>query len=192
GHDPDAPITPEHMNHARLCVALATVFGNALRDILLTNFPVQYKDIYNVILANKAKLTMGRGRPLLNSDQSQLVFPNTKGQTTGKVDQFDLSLLYILIRNISTVPAPVTGWGNDPLDQPRDVSLGASVERIRYFRNHISGHSSDGKISQQDLENYWTKFGAVLHDIEAVVGGKVYSQQFEKQKTQIISIYEAR
>ncbi|KAL3889427.1 hypothetical protein ACJMK2_001771, partial [Sinanodonta woodiana] len=191
GHDPDAPITQEHMNHARLCVALATVFGNALRDILLTYFSVQYKDIYQVILANEVKLTKGRGRPLLNPDQSQLVFPDPTRQTTGTVDQFDLSLLYILIRNISTVPAPVTGWGCDPLDQPRDVSLGASVERIRYFRNHISGHSPDGKISQQDLKDYWTKFDAVLHDIELIMGGKVYSQQFEKQKEHVISIYEA-
>ncbi|KAL3889750.1 hypothetical protein ACJMK2_002079 [Sinanodonta woodiana] len=30
GHDQDAPIMPEHMNYARLCVALITVCGNAL------------------------------------------------------------------------------------------------------------------------------------------------------------------
>ncbi|KAL3889732.1 hypothetical protein ACJMK2_002061 [Sinanodonta woodiana] len=190
GHDPDAPIKQEHMNHARLCVALVTVCGNALRDILRTNFPVPYQDIYQVILANKVKLTKGRGH-LLNRDQSQLVFPDPLGQTTGTVDQFDLSLLYTLIRNISTVTAPITGWGTDPLDQPRDCCLGASVERIRLYRNQISGHSSDGKISQQDLEDYWNKFDAVLHDIEAVMGGKVYTQQFEKQKRQVISIYEA-
>ncbi|KAL3889678.1 hypothetical protein ACJMK2_002007, partial [Sinanodonta woodiana] len=190
GHDPDAPIKQENMNHTRLCVALVTVCGNALRDILRTNFPVPYQDIYQVILANKVKLTKGRGH-LLNRDQSQLVFPDPLGQTTGTVDQFDLSLLYTLIRNISTVTAPITGWGTDPLDQPRDCCLGASVERIRLYRNQISGHSLDGKISQQDLEDYWNKFDAVLHDIEAVMGGKVYTQQFEKQKRQVISICEA-
>ncbi|KAL3889430.1 hypothetical protein ACJMK2_001791, partial [Sinanodonta woodiana] len=190
GHDPDAPITQEHMNHARLSVALVTVFGNALRDILLTYFQVPYQDIYQVILVNKAKLTMGRER-LLNQDQGQLVFPDPLGQTTGTVNQFDLSLLYILIRNISTVPAPLRGWGKYPQDQPRDISLGASVERIRFFRNHISGHSPNAEISQQDLGDYWNKFDDVLHDIEAIMGGTVYSQQFENQKRNVISIYEA-
>ncbi|KAK3594307.1 hypothetical protein CHS0354_012058 [Potamilus streckersoni] len=191
GYDPDAPITPEHMNHARLCIALVTVCGNALRDILLTNFPVPYKDIYQAIPANKANLTRRQGRPLLNPDQIQLVFPDSQGQITGTVDHFDVSLLYTLIRNISTVTAPVTGWRNDPQYQPRDTSLGASVERIRSYRNNISGHSPDGKISRQDLEDYWKRLEAVIHDIEYVLGGQVYSQELKKQSRQVISIYEA-
>ncbi|KAL3889700.1 hypothetical protein ACJMK2_002029 [Sinanodonta woodiana] len=191
GHDQDAPITPEHMNYARLCVALITVCGNALRKILLTNFPVPYANIYQAILANRQTLTMRPGRPLLNNDQVMLLFPDPLGNKVGTLDQFDLSLLYILIRNVSTVPAPITGWNKDPCDQPRDTSLGASVERIRSFRNHISGHSADGKISRQDLDDYWSKFEAVIRDIEAVLGEQVCSQELEKQWRQVISIYEA-
>ncbi|KAL3889264.1 hypothetical protein ACJMK2_001611, partial [Sinanodonta woodiana] len=191
GHDQDAPITPEHMNYARLCVALITVCGNALRRILLTNFPVPYADIYQVILVNRQKLTMRPGKPLLNNDQIMLLFPDPHGNKVGTVDQFDISLLYILIRNVSTVPAPVTGWSKDPCDQPRDTSLGASVERIRSFRNHISGHSADGKISRKGLEDYWSKFEAVIRDIEVELGEEVCSQELEKQRRQVISIYEA-
>ncbi|KAK3594827.1 hypothetical protein CHS0354_002875 [Potamilus streckersoni] len=191
GHDSDTPITPEHMNHSRLCVALVTVCGDAMRQVLRTQVPAPHTDIYQAILANRINLTRRQGRPLLNSDQSQLVFPDPQGRKTGTLDQFDLSLLYTLIRNVSSVPAPLTGWGNDPLDQPRDRSLGASVERIRSYRNHISGHSADGKMSQNALEDYWNKFEAVLHDIEAVIGGQVYSQELVKQKRQVISIYEA-
>ncbi|KAL3889746.1 hypothetical protein ACJMK2_002075, partial [Sinanodonta woodiana] len=191
GHDQDAPITPEHMNYARLCVALITVCGNALRRILLTNFPVPYADIYQVILVNRQKLTMRPGRPLLNNDQIMLLFPDPFGNRVGRVDQFDISLLYILIRNVSTVPASVTGWSKDPCDQPRDTSLGASVERIRSFRNHISGHSADGRISRQGLEDYWCKFEDVICDIEAELGEQVCSQELEKQRRQVISIYEA-
>ncbi|KAK3611907.1 hypothetical protein CHS0354_013971 [Potamilus streckersoni] len=191
GHDPDAPITPEHMNHARLCVALATVCGNAMREVLRIQIPSQHTDIYQAILANKTLLTRRHKRSILNPDQIQLVFPDPHGQTTGTVDQFDLSLLYTLIRNISTVSAPVTGWGWDPQDQPRDRSLGANVERIRSYRNHISGHSPDGRMSQPDLEDYWNKFEAVIHDIEAVLGGHMYSYELKKQKSQVISIYEA-
>ncbi|KAL3889683.1 hypothetical protein ACJMK2_002012 [Sinanodonta woodiana] len=191
GHDPDAPITREHMNHARLCVAIVTVCGNAIRKVLSTQVPSPHTDIYQAILYNKGKLTSRLGRPLLNRDQTQLVFPDPQGMTTGKVDQFDISLLYTLIRNISTVPAPVTGWGNDPQDQPRDDSLGASVERIRSYRNHIIGHSMDGQISQQDFDDYWNKIDYVLDDIELKLGVQGYRAQLEKQKTQVVSVYEA-
>ncbi|KAK3586282.1 hypothetical protein CHS0354_000167 [Potamilus streckersoni] len=189
GHDSDAPITPEHMNHARLCVALVTVCGDALREILSTNFPGTCIDIYQAILANKGKLASKQGKPLLNPDQCKLVFPDPQGRKTGKVDQFDLSLLYTLIRNVSTVPAPpVTGWGKDPQDQPRDISLGASVERIRSYRNHISGHSADGMINQQDFNDYWNKLDAVLDDIEHALGTQVYRAQLEKQKRQVFHV----
>ncbi|KAL3888492.1 hypothetical protein ACJMK2_000859 [Sinanodonta woodiana] len=191
GHDLDAPITREHMNHARLCVVLVTVCGNAMRDILSTHVPAPHTDIHQAILANKVKLTSRQGRPLLNHDQNKVVFPDPHGKTTGKVDQFDLSLLYILIRNISTVPAPVRGWGYDPQDQPRDKSLGASVERIRSYRNHIIGHSMNGEISQQDFDDYWSKIDAVLDEVELKLGKQGYRAQLEKQKTQVISIYEA-
>ncbi|KAL3888581.1 hypothetical protein ACJMK2_000946, partial [Sinanodonta woodiana] len=191
GHDPDAPITREHMNQARLCVAIVTVCGNAMREILSNQVPAPHTDIQQAILANKVKLTSRQGRPLLNSDQIRLVFPDPQGKTTGKVDQFDISLLYTLIRNISTVPAPVTGWGYEPQDQPRDTSLGASVERIRSYRNHIIGHSMDGKISQQDFDHYWNKIDAVLDDIELKLGARGYRAHLGKQKTHVISVYEA-
>ncbi|KAL3889238.1 hypothetical protein ACJMK2_001585, partial [Sinanodonta woodiana] len=194
GHDddPDAPITHEHMNHARLCVAIVTVCGKAMRKVLSTQVPSPHTYIYQAILANKGKLTSRKERrPLLNRDQTHLVFPDPQGMTTGKVELFDLSLLYTLIRNISTVPAPVTGWGKDPNDQPRDNTLGASVERIRSYRNQIIGHSEDGKISQQDFDNYWSKIDNVLNDIEDKLGRQGYRAQLEKLKKQVITIYEA-
>ncbi|KAL3889492.1 hypothetical protein ACJMK2_001832, partial [Sinanodonta woodiana] len=189
GHAQDAPITPEHMYHARLSVTLVTVCGNAMREVLRTQVPASCIDIYQAILANKGKLTGRFGRPLLNLNQINLVFP--QGKKMGTLDQFDISLLYILIRNVSAVQTPKTGWGNDPQDQPRDTSLGASVERIRSFRNQVTGHSADGKISKQEFEDYWKKFKAVIQDIENVIGGQMCSQELERQKRQVISIYEA-
>ncbi|KAK3609551.1 hypothetical protein CHS0354_019562 [Potamilus streckersoni] len=189
--DPDAPITPEHMYHARLNVALATVCGRAMRGILLTNIPVRYSDIYQAIMGNRGILIGRQGKALLNSMQIRLVFPDPFGRKKGTVDQFDISLLYVLIRNISSVSAPMTGWGYDPQNQPKDSSLGASVERIRSYRNNISGHSPNGRLCRLEYDSYWNMFEAVLHDIEAVTGRQVYIPELEKQNGQVISIYEA-
>ncbi|KAL3887772.1 hypothetical protein ACJMK2_000165, partial [Sinanodonta woodiana] len=185
--DVDAPITQEHINHARLCNALTTVCSNSLREILLTNVPMPHTDIYKAILANEARL-----KKQLNKDQVKLVFPDPQGLTTGKVEEFDTSLLYTIIRNVSLVSAPSNGWGKPPNDNnPRDTTLGASVERIRIYRNHISGHSVDGKISQPDFEDYWAEIDEVLHDIEIVIGNHGYLEDLEKRKNQAITPHEA-
>ncbi|KAL3889612.1 hypothetical protein ACJMK2_001948 [Sinanodonta woodiana] len=198
GHDSDAPIMPEHMNQARLYVALATVCTNALREILITHVPEPHTNIYQAIRAKKADLTKKtqarRGQwqnSLLLPDQSQVVFPDPRGRYVASVDQFDISLLYILIRHVSTVSASVMDWGIDPIEHPsRDRCLGASVERIRLYRNQI-GHSMDGIISQQDFDEYWNKIDAVLDDIEVELGRQGYRAHLEKQKRQVISVYEA-
>ncbi|KAL3889112.1 hypothetical protein ACJMK2_001467, partial [Sinanodonta woodiana] len=191
GQDSDAPISPEHMNHARLYVALVTVCTNALREILLTHVPNPHSNIYQAIQAKKADLTQkrqtGRGQcqnALLNSDQIQVVFSDPFGRYVASVDQFDISLLYILIRNVSTVSAPLMGWGRDPREQPsRDKCIGASVERIRLYRNKI-GHSMDGKMIKVDFDEYWSKIDAVLDDIEVKLGITGYRAYLETQRRQ--------
>ncbi|KAL3889688.1 hypothetical protein ACJMK2_002017 [Sinanodonta woodiana] len=198
GHDSDASIMPEHINHARIYVAIMTVCTNALRDILLTRCPEPHTKIYQAIRAKKADLTnktqTRRGQwqnALLMSNQCQVVFPDPRGRYVASVDQFDISLLYILIRHVSTVSASVMDWGNDPTEQPfRDRCLGVSVERIRLYRNQI-GHSMDGRISQDDFEDYWNKIDAVLDDIDIKLGKQGFRAQLEKQKRQVISVYES-
>ncbi|KAL3889765.1 hypothetical protein ACJMK2_002093, partial [Sinanodonta woodiana] len=198
GHDSDAPIMQEHMNHARLNVALVTVCTNALREILLTHVPKSHANIYQAIRAKKAdlinKTQIRRGQrqnALLLPDQLQVVFSDPRGRYVASVDQFDISVLYILIRHVSTVSASLMDWGNDPIEHPfRDRCLGASVERIRIYRNKIS-HSMDGKLSQHDFDDYWNKIDAVLDDIEQALGRQGFRAQLEKQKRQVISVYEA-
>ncbi|KAL3889257.1 hypothetical protein ACJMK2_001604, partial [Sinanodonta woodiana] len=198
GHDSDSSIMPEHMNHARIYVALVTVCTNALREILITHVPEPHTNIYQAIQANKANLTnkfqnrrRQRQNVLLLPDQCQVVFPDPYGRYVASVDQFDISLLYILIRHVSTVSASLMDWGIDPIEQPfRDICLGASVERIRLYRNKI-GHSMDGKLSQQDFDDYWNKIDAVLDDIEIKLGRQGFREQLEKQRRQVISVYEA-
>ncbi|KAL3889227.1 hypothetical protein ACJMK2_001574, partial [Sinanodonta woodiana] len=57
GHDSDAPIMPDHMNHARIYFALVTVCTNALREILLNHVPDPHANIYQAIRFMKADLT---------------------------------------------------------------------------------------------------------------------------------------
>ena len=183
------PFTQEHMNYARLCNVIVTLGADALRDVLVTQVPVQYTDIYRALLGNIAAI---RGMRQIGREQFQLIFQDPQFRYTGTADQFDITLLYILIRNISSCPAPATGWGKPPDDLPRDVTLGASVERIRLMRNKVSGHSADGKLVDQAYEDHMDEIKQILDDIEVVLGDRGYKDAFEKRRKQIITTQEAQ
>ena len=185
------PITQDHINYARLCNALLSVCTDALREVLLSQVPTGYHNIYEAINAKKWKLT-SKKKNLLRQEQQELVFPDRHSRYTGTVDQFDISLLYTLIRNISAVPPPKTGWNSRPDDKPRDRSLGANVERIRLCRNETCGHTKDGKLDDQRFEAYWKEIGEMLDDIESTIGDKGFKGALERRKKQAITPNEAR
>ncbi|KAK3598913.1 hypothetical protein CHS0354_036224 [Potamilus streckersoni] len=175
------PITQDHINHFRLEIALRNICADALRKILLKHVPTRNADIYQAIKANETNLTSKR----LNKEQCKVVFPGP--QDVGKVEDFDISLLYTLIRNVSSIPAPTTGWGKPTTDQPvRDTTLEANVERIRFYRNHISGHSVDGRCGQQEFDDYWKQIESVLIDIENALGKQGFREKLEKCKNQTL------
>ena len=187
--DTEGPMTQQHINHARLCNVLVTVCADGLRDILMSQIPPGYANFYAALLANKPTLTAMRQ---IRQEQIDLLFPDPQGRFTGTVDQFDITLLYTLIRNISSVPAPLTGWGRPPVDQPRDTSLGANVERIRVCRNCVNGHSADGRLEDQMFEDYWNEIGAIMDDIEISIGPKGYRIALDERKNQVFTIKEAQ
>ena len=96
----ETPIKQDHINHARLCNALMSVCVDALREILLSQVPTSYHNIYHAINAGKRMLTQMRQ---LRPEQLDLIFPDPHSRYTGAVYQFDITLLYTLIRNISSV-----------------------------------------------------------------------------------------
>ena len=183
------PITQEHINQARLCNVIVTVCSDALRDILVAQVPAAYTDIYKALLGNRAVIAAMKQ---IGREQFQMIFPDPTFRYTGTVDQFDITLLYALIRNISSCPAPATGWGRPPTDQPRDTSLSASVERIRLIRNKVSGHSVDGKLEDQAYEDYMGGISQILDDIEVVLGDQGYKDALEERRKQIITPQEAK
>ncbi|KAL3855983.1 hypothetical protein ACJMK2_015180 [Sinanodonta woodiana] len=195
-HDPAAPITREHINHSRLCVAIITICGKAMRTILKTYPPAPHRTIEKAILGNKAKL-IGRtvdkkgkwSKGVLDSYQSEKLFPDPARKDATSVEKLDISLQYSLIKNITNIKPLSTTWGVVPEDNPRDTSLGANVERIHIFRNSIC-HSVDGLISQEDFEDYWNKIESVIHDIDEKTGQK-FSQDLTNQRKMVISVYEA-
>ena len=66
---------------------------------------------------------------------------------------FDSTLLLALLRNMTKVPAPGTGWNSDPLGS--DTSIGADLVRIRQLRNSYV-HTDKMRMASKDFGKKWT------------------------------------
>lgn len=69
---------------------------------------------------------------MIRGDQFKLI-GNIQPPCIPDYNEFDTSLLYLLIRNLCPIPKPTQGWGSKPCTM--DMSIGDDIERLRYFRN---------------------------------------------------------
>lgn len=124
-----------------------------LRDLL--RFHITPAKFPMVIQKNKSRLRR------LNEDQRKLIMPNS-GLYSGNYDDLDISLLYILLRNVCGIRAHNTGWGNTP--NPSDRSVSAHLERLRLTRNQC-GHLTGG-MSNAEFRKIWSTIRAAVVDLD--------------------------
>lgn len=77
---------------------------------------------------------------------------------------FDITLMICLLRNISGIAPPFTGY--DTLPSPTDISKGADLARIKHYRNEIA-HSTDSKMLTQEFEDAWNDVSTVRNIIQS-------------------------
>ena len=101
----------------------------------------------------------------LTEPQRKLILPNS-GVYSGNYDDMDISLLYILLRNVCGIQAHNKGWGNTPDSADRSVS--ANIERLRLERNRCS-HTTEG-ISNVDFNQVWSTIRTAVEDLDKALG----------------------
>jgi hypothetical protein len=131
-------------NYARLCQMIMTICSDLFRDILSRY--IKPADLRTELDNNRRRL---EGK--LNAQQKEQIYPSS-GAVNLKSKDLDISILYILLRNICSIPKHQNGWGNPPLDG--DTRLAACIERIRIHRNMISGHSTTAQIEDSEFQDH--------------------------------------
>ena len=116
-----------------------------------------------VLGANKVHLqnlrTTTGNKVLTYAERKCLYNPHGPG-TYGKSAEFDISILYKLLRSICSLTAPVTGW--DKLPNSADPSREADIVRIRCYRNKIYSHDRLMQVTDADFEKLWMDISAAL------------------------------
>ena len=141
-------------NYSRVCQLLIDKGGIALRGVL--HKLLAPSTLAAALNANKATLQKMRKR-VIKDPQWDLLFPASGSPDS---NNFDITLLSILLRNISGLPSPITGW--DVIPPPSDTSISADIARIKMLRNEIYGHTAKPEYDDTAFEKYWQDISTPL------------------------------
>ena len=141
-----------------------------------------------VLGANKVHLqnlrTTTGSKVLTYAERKCLYNPEGPG-TYGKSAEFDISILYKLLRSICSLTAPVTGW--DKLPNSADLSREADIVRIRCYRNKIYSHDRLMQVTDADFEKLWMDISEALLRI----AGGISSAKRDEWKKAIEKFFHA-
>ena len=167
--------TKEDRNVMIVRHALEKPCTNLLQEVLRQHVPE--KDMHMLLNdpAKKRKMI-----PFLRKlKQEDTLYPQT-GVFSGSYSDFDLSLLYVLIRNLTGIPGHNTGWGNQP--DITDNSTAANIERIRILKN-MYAHGTKIYLTDNELKRERKNIISCIHGIEKTLPAK--SKIFEDAAEEI-------
>ncbi|XP_033763247.1 uncharacterized protein LOC117344563 isoform X2 [Pecten maximus] len=146
----------ETVNFIRITKAFVGVVPDVFRELLLSRLPPS--GLGPVLWNQKGQIFS-----LLNNQQKKMLFPQG-GVFGGSIKYLDISLLYILLRNLGNIPPHQNGWGRVP--DVADRSLSANIDRLRIQRNEAYGHAKAASLSDGDLKIRWAVIRQSVEDIE--------------------------
>ncbi|XP_062597969.1 uncharacterized protein LOC134259398 [Saccostrea cucullata] len=158
--NPKYTSTNEKTNAVRLSRLLVDPCTDLFRAILRDRIT----EIQFPCILNKEKNNLFH---ILYKDQREILYP--KSGFTGIYEEFDLSLLYILLRNISGIHPHQNGWGKSP--DPIDRSLSANIERIREIRNTHCGHAPCVSLPDPEFQKHWQNITVIISELERSLPG---------------------
>lgn len=136
-------LSQEKLHFAWITILCVDILKIPLKDIL--NHYVKPKDLQ--------RKTRGIN---LSPEQKNACLNATKNNYS----DFDITLLYKLIRNLCSQLEITRNWGNEP--RRNDKKVGDDIERIRLFRNRNYGHSINAEIPKNEFDNMWTSAESIL------------------------------
>lgn len=171
---PTTSSTRETTNFARLCRLLVDLGTGALKKVF--DGLILPGNLQATLAANETTLRSLIMRKILNASQWEKLFPADR--STVSSDQFDITLLMVLLRNICGLPDPVTGW--DALPAPTCLTTEDDIARIKYYRNMVYAHAERASLDDAKFENNWKEIGDTLERL----GGAKYREHIDHIKTQ--------
>ena len=148
--------TVEKTNGAKLSRLLVDGGTTVLRNVFDHHHPPG--SLAADLHANYSTLNSLLRRRILKRHQWDKLFP--PGGVSPDSNTFDITLLFLLLINISGLSPPLSGWHNKPPSS--DTSHEANLARIKSYRNELYGHVTSTGIDSLAFSNLWQEISAVL------------------------------
>ena len=100
-------------------------------------------------------------KKIINHAQMDTLFPPTPLAPSTSKD-YDITLLFILLRNVCGLHPPASTGLWDKLPPSTDHSREADLARIKYYRNVIYGHITTTAVDDAHFQSYWNDISAAL------------------------------
>ena len=139
--------------------ALLNILHNAANDPAYEGLPKHPTDLYNELLNHKANLLKQK---ILKPDQLKRLYPTNKRCVS---DDFDVTLLVIIIRYCTTLGPPWNGW-KQKLPSSNDRTIAAFCIRAREMRNLISHYSNARAMKEEEFRDLWKKMNEILQGLQ--------------------------
>ena len=141
-------------NFNRICQLLIDKGSDALRRALHVVHPASNLP---AALHSHRKTLQKLRYSVINPPQWRLLYP-----TAGSPDSndFDITLLTILLRNSCGLSSPASGWNVMP--PKTDTSISADILRIKIFRNEVYGHTASAQYDDATFEKLWQEISQPL------------------------------
>ena len=97
-------------------------------------------------------------RRVLNRHQWNKLFPSSGAAPDSHT--FDITLLFLLLSNISGLTPPPSGWHTKP--PPSDTSREANLARVKFYRNILYGHVTTTGVDTPTFSALWNEISGVL------------------------------
>ncbi len=163
--------THEKENFQRIARLLVCGGTRLLREIFDLRHPPNSLAIKlnNPTYKNKLK------EAKLTKPQRDCLYP-TRGDCGTSAD-FDISLLFKLLRTMCNLTPPATGWNDLPPDT--DHGLTAELVRIKVYRNQLCHGYSGLELSDEEFHSLWNRVSTAL---EGIAGSMGSSARYEWKK----------
>ncbi|XP_028416332.1 uncharacterized protein LOC114540248 isoform X2 [Dendronephthya gigantea] len=145
-------------NYSRVCQLLVDKGGDALRDALKNALHSirPPSTLASALNANRATLQRIR-YSIIKAPQWDLLFPISGAPDS---NNFDITLLTVLLRNICGLSPPATGW--DVMPPASDTSISANILRVKMLRNEVYGHNPTASLDDTTFEKLWREISVPL------------------------------
>ena len=144
----------ETINGTKLMRLILDGGTEALRKVFRGIHPGNLQVVLSV---NKGILSKIKGR-IINQKQWDKLYPFPPKQPG--INEFDITLLCVLLQNICGLSPPGSGWNNMP--NVSDHTREADIIRIKLFRNERFGHIPKTAVSIADFKIFWVEISAPL------------------------------